>query len=246
MEKYRLTRTLIPITLISFFLLEPVLFPSAPAQAQECVDMACIDVFTQNGQIIIVGKKRGQTRASSAPQRVAPTLAPRKRVVRPRVSAKPSPSLRAIRKPRAPKPAITSGLSLNDRLVKILPTANIEHQPSARAIVNVPVIYWCGLPELFTTQVMIVGEVIDVTMRPSFFWSFGDGSFLMTTKPRAAFPHQNISHTYSHSGTFVVTMVATWGGTLNHSGVARTITGTVRKVSVATISVAMAPLRISG
>lgn len=95
------------------------------------------------------------------------------------------------------------------------------------------------------TKVAIIGEVIDVTMRPSFLWSFGDGSFFATTKAGAAFPHQEISHTYSHAGTYVVTMLATWGGTWTHNGIARAITGEVRKVSIATVSVANGPTRLT-
>ena len=171
--------------------------------------------------------------------------APRKPYVR--SSRQPS-----VRKKVAPRvhakaiPTVATGVSLNDRLVKLLPLASIAQQPREHAIVNVPVIYWCNLPEFFTAKVAIVGEIIDVTMRPSFLWSFGDGSFFATTKAGAGYPHQVISHTYDHAGTYVVTMLATWGGTWSHNGVARAITGEVRKVSIATVNIANGPIRISG
>jgi len=52
-------------------------------------------------------------------------------------------------------------------------------------------------------------------------------------------------HTYTKPGTYVVTMLATWGGTWTHNAVARAITGEVRKISVTTIHVVAAPTVLS-
>lgn len=250
-----LRKRLIPIILISPVVLIPSLLHAQPAQAANCVSKACIDVYTQDGQIIIEGRKSGVAKPKPTPK-PKPTLVQKPKPI---VKLMPKPT----RKPKATtaiKPLnrakvklvprkkvvskVTSGVSLNDRLVKLLPTASIARQPAANAIVNVPVIYWCDLPKVFTTKVAIVGEVVDVTMHPSFLWSFGDGSFFATTKAGAAFPQQEISHTYSQAGTYLVVMVATWGGTWTHNGVVRAITGKVRKVSLATISVANGPTRL--
>lgn len=250
-------KILIPFVFICPIVLVPSLMQAEPVQAADCVSKACIDVYTQNGQIIIEGRKgatpKPQPKITHAP-RPKVTLAPKpvpKRVVtkKPLVkgTTKPIPRKRVVKKV-VPKVVskVTAGVSLNDRLVKLLPMASIARQPATNALVNVPVIYWCNLPEVFMTKVAIVGEVIDVTMRPSFLWSFGDGSFFATTKAGAAFPNQLISHAYSHSGTYLVTMLATWGGTWTHNGVARAITGEVRKISIATVNVANGPTRISG
>lgn len=140
---------------------------------------------------------------------------------------------------------VTPNVSLNDKLIKLIPTGNIAHEPSSNAVVNIPVIYWCDLPGIFSTKVAIIGEAVDVTMRPSFLWSFGDGSFYATTSPGSAYPNQLISHTYRKSGTYAVALVATWGGTWSNNGVARAITGEIRKVSVAMISIANAPTRLT-
>ena len=110
---------------------------------------------------------------------------------------------------------------------------------------NVPVIYWCDLPSVFSTKVAIIGETIDVTMRPAFLWSFGDGTFRATTIPGSPYPNQTIAHTYSRAGTYVVVLVATWGGTWSHKGLTRAITGKVRKVAVATVHIANGPTRFT-
>jgi PKD repeat protein len=99
------------------------------------------------------------------------------------------------------------------------------------------------MPTAFQSKVDLIGEVIDVTMRPSFTWSFGDGSFKSTTDPGLPFPHGKITHTYSNPGTYPVVLVTTWGGTFAHNGVVRTITGQIRKVTALTITVVAANTR---
>jgi hypothetical protein len=249
-------KALIPIVLISPVLLLPSLIHAEPAWAVDCVSKACIDVYTQNGQIIIEGRKGAVVKPRPIPK-ATPAAKPKpKPKPRPKPTATKKPVIKTSTRPvwrkrvvhkvvRKIVPKIAAGVSLNDRLVKMLPLASIARQPSANAIVNVPVIYWCNLPEVFMAKVAIVGEVIDVTMRPSFLWSFGDGSFFITTKAGTAYPHQVISHTYHKAGTYLVTMLATWGGTWTHNGIARAITGKVRKLSIVNVGVANGPTRIT-
>ncbi len=249
-SKYRI----ICLTFICPFFLLPQLFHADYLQAADCTSKACIDVYVQDGQLVIEAHK-----GSGPAKRVAPKIAakPRPKVVPKKyVAPVPKPSVTAFvtapksapkawRAPRKVVKKVTPALSFNDKLIKLLPTGNIAHQPTSNALVNVPVIYWCDLPGIFSTKVAIIGEAVDVTMRPSFLWSFGDGSFFATTSPGAAYPNQAISHTYNTAGTYVVTMVATWGGTWSNNGVARAITGEIRKVSVSIVSVANAPTRIT-
>ena len=242
------------LTLFCPFFLLPQLFHADYLQAADCASKACIDVYVQDGQLVIEAHRGSGpkthvvpkvTRKATPKKYVAPspkpTLAPS--VTVPKSASKPRRAPR--RAPRKVVKKVVPALSLNDKLIKLLPTGNIAHQPTSNALVNVPVIYWCDLPGIFSTKVAIIGEAVDVTMRPSFLWSFGDGSFYATTSPGAPYPHQIISHTYSRAGTFVVTMVATWGGTWSNNGVARAITGEIRKVSVSIVSVANAPTRIT-
>ncbi len=249
-SKYRI----LCLTLICPFFLLPQLLHADYLQAADCASKACIDVYVQDGQLVIEAHK-----GSGPAKRAAPKVAPKPR---PKIIAKKyiasSPKPRATTLVTAPKSApkpksasrkvakkVAPAVSLNDKLIKLLPTGIIAHQPTSNALVNVPVIYWCDLPGVFSTKVAIIGEAVDVTMRPSFLWSFGDGSFFATTSPGEAYPNQEISHAYSKAGTFVVTLVATWGGTWSNNGVARAITGKIRKVSVSVVSVANAPTRIT-
>ncbi|MBI3429770.1 MAG: PKD domain-containing protein, partial [Actinobacteria bacterium] len=223
------------------------------AVAAQCLTRTCVDVYIENGQIVIEGHK-GSGKKSTAqvkkrvlqPEKIAPLPKPRATTTRRSpagaVVRRAVPRKKILRKiTRRVAPAI----SLSDKLVKLLPTASIARQPDQGALVNVPVIYWSDLPTVFTTRVSIVGEIVDVTMRPSFLWSFGDGTFFATTEAGRPYPEENITHIYSRAGTYLVTMLATWGGTWSHNGVARAITGQIRKLSVATLSVANGPTRIT-
>ena len=222
-------RRIIVFSLICPVLLLTSLNSPAKVFAADCADSACIDVYTLNGRLVIEAHKGAK-----------PTIT---------VKATPRPTLSVSRKPTVkPTPKITvrvtpllPGVSLNDKLTKLLPTGSISKQPSSDVLANVAVIYWCNLPSVFNTKVSIIGEVIDVTMRASFLWSFGDGGFYATTSPGGSYPSQEIMHTYTKPGTYLVTMLATWGGTWTHNGVARAITGQVRKLSVKTIHVVSAP-----
>lgn len=239
------------IRAIGFIATIALLSPIA-VHAEECQSTVCVDVYTQDGKIIIEGRKGGSS--TSAPQ---PT---------PQVTKKPTPSKavpvkpkpiksKAVAKPPVvkkvapkkstptPQPPVTQSASLTDRLIKSLPTAGIAYQPEYEPLVGVPVYMWTDLPTSFMTQVKIVGEIVDVALRPSFTWSFGDGTFLSTTDLGAPFPNGKIQHTYSQAGTYVITLVSTWNGTYTHNAQTRAITGTVKTTSIVMITVVTSPTR---
>lgn len=239
------------IRAIGFIATIALLSPIA-VHAEECQSTVCVDVYTQDGKIIIEGRKGGSS--TSAPQ---PT---------PQVTKKPTPSKavpvkpkpiksKAVAKPPVvkkvapkkstptPQPPVTQSASLTDRLIKSLPTAGIAYQPEYEPLIGVPVYMWTDLPTSFMTQVKIVGEIVDVALRPSFTWSFGDGTFLSTTDLGAPFPNGKIQHTYSQAGTYVVTLISTWNGTYTHNAQTRAITGTVKTTSIVMITVVTSPTR---
>ena len=239
------------IRAIGFIATIALLSPIA-VHAEECQSTVCVDVYTQDGKIIIEGRKGGSS--TSAPQ---PT---------PQVTKKPTPSKAAPVKPKpikpkavakppvvkkvapkkstpTPQPPVTQSASLTDRLIKSLPTAGIAYQPEYEPLVGVPVYMWTDLPTSFMTQVKIVGEIVDVALRPSFTWSFGDGTFLSTTDLGAPFPNGKIQHTYNQAGTYAITLISTWNGTYTHNAQTRAITGTVKTTSIVMITVVTSPTR---
>jgi hypothetical protein len=236
--------------MIAFILIGTLILTSfiAPARGDDCAEKACITVYTENNQIIIEAKKGNTTAKKSiaqAPKKAAVKPSP-KPTVRPLffppAATKPvvtKPKIKRTYKPRVKKS--TTSVNLSDRLTKMVPTAGVAYQPEFEPLVKTDVYFWCDLPTIFQSRVDIIGEIVDVTLRPSFTWSFGDGSVMSTTENGAAYPNGTIRHSYSKPGSYVITLLTTWNGSFTHNAQIRAITGTVKKVAVAAITVVQGP-----
>ena len=236
--------------MIAFILIGTLILTSfiAPARGDDCAEKACITVYTENNQIIIEAKKGNTTAKKSiaqAPKKAAvkpipkPTARP---LFFPPAATKPvvtKPKIKRTYKPRVKKSP--TSVNLSDRLTKMVPTAGVAYQPEFEPLVKTDVYFWCDLPTIFQSRVDIIGEIVDVTLRPSFTWSFGDGSVMSTTENGAAYPNGTIRHSYSKPGSYVITLLTTWNGSFTHNAQIRAVTGTVKKVAVAAITVVQGP-----
>ena len=220
-----------------------------PLAAADC-EITCVDVYTQDGQLIFEARKGSGPKASVAakPKIVAKPKA--RVVVKPKVVLKPpviskrklaTPKKKSI--PKKIAPVAVAATSLSDRISKSLPTAGISYQPNFQPLINVPVYFWSDVPTLFRSKVDLIGESIDVAMRPSFTWSFGDGSFATSTDPGGPYPDGRITHVYSNPGTYPVILITTWGGSFTHNSIERAITGQIKKSSALSITVVAASNR---
>lgn len=231
-----------------------LIFSTTPAFAADpCAETACINVYTDNNQIIIEARKGDTTvkkSISQAPKKPVVKSTPKPKAVPlffPPAKPKPivvKPTVKRTYKPRVKK-AVTK-VNLSDKLTKLVPTAGVAYQPEFEPLVNTPVYFWCDLPAVFQSRVDIIGEVVDVTLRPSFAWSFGDGSVYFTTENGAPYPNGSIHHTYAKPGNYVITLLTTWNGTYTHNAQARAVSGTVKKVTVAAITIVQAPTHFKG
>jgi hypothetical protein len=215
------------------------------AKAADC-EVTCVDVYTQDGQLIFEARKGSGPKASAAPKPKPKAVVKPKPVTKPKVAAKPrvaAPKKKVAQKKRAP--VAVAATSLSDRISKSLPTGGISYQPNYQPLINVPVYFWNDMPPIFRSKVDLIGEVIDVTMRPSFTWAFGDGAFKSTTDPGGPYPNGQITHTYSRPGVYPVILITTWGGTFSHNGIERAITGEIKKTTALTITVVAAPTRFT-
>jgi len=215
------------------------------AKAADC-EVTCVDVYTQDGQLIFEARKGSGPKASTAPKPKPKAVVKPKPVTKPKVAAKPrvaAPKKKVAQKKRAP--VAVAATSLSDRISKSLPTGGISYQPNYQPLINVPVYFWNDMPPIFRSKVDLIGEVIDVTMRPSFTWAFGDGGFTSTTDPGGPYPNGKVTHTYSRPGVYPVILITTWGGTFSHNGIERAITGEIKKTTALTITVVAAPTRFT-
>ena len=217
-----------------------------PAAAADCIDKTCVDVFTEDNQLIITAQK-GAGKPTSKP-------APKKPVVKPKpaITIKPTPKPATKPKPVVTKKAIAkpvakpAAASLSDKLVKLLPAGDINFQPESDPLVNLPVYFWTQTPTRFTALVPILDVVVYVNLTPTFTWSFGDGGLFMTTMQGAPFPIGGITHTYKSSDDYSVNLRVTWNGTFSVNGVTTPISGNAITQSInRTISVAKAPTRFT-
>lgn len=227
--------------------------PAAFAAA-DCVDKTCVDVFTSDNQLIITAQK-GAAKPTPKPATKKPVAKPKPVItIKPTPKPTPKPLPKPIVKPTVkPKPIVTkkaiakpATASLSDKLVKLLPLGDINYQPEADPLVNLPVYFWTQTPTRFTALVPILDVVVYVNLTPTFTWSFGDGGLFVTTMQGAPFPIGGVTHTYKSSKDYTINLKVTWSGTWSVNGVTTPIGGNAITQSISrTISVAKAPTRFT-
>ena len=213
-------------------LLSILLLPiSAFAADNQCLDKTCVDVFTQDNQLIITAQK-GAGKPVAASKK---PIVKQKPIVKPKpVTPKPvAPKPKAATKP-VPKPTVKpvrkvaakpANISLSDRLIKLLPVGDINFQPESDGLVNVPVYFWTQTPQHFSAVVPILDLVVYVNLHSTFTWSFGDGSFYTTTNQGGPYPLGLITHTYRKNSNYPVGLKVVWRGSWSVNGVTTPISG---------------------
>ena len=230
-------------------------FPTA--QASDCIEKACIDVYTQDGKIVIEGRKgtgpvqkkavapAPKVSRKAVPKKVAPPKTPQ-----PKATGSAQPKIVTARKKpvvkkRAIPKATSSAQSLSDKLVEMLPTAGIAYSPAFQPLIKVPVFFWCDIPTIVTKKIEIVGEVVEVSLKPTFLWHYGDGTIFVTRKAGAPYPDGDIQHIYSNQGRYVIELITSWDGEFTVQGLTSRIPGKIESVSILPITVVAAPTRFT-
>ena len=215
---------------------------SMPVAAADCVDKTCVDVFTEDNQLIITAQK-GAAKPTPKPATKKPVAKPK-----PVITIKPTPKPIVKPKPVVTKKPVAkpTTASLSDKLVKLLPLGDINFQPEADPLVNLPVYFWTQTPTRFTALVPILDVVVYVNLTPTFTWSFGDGALFITTIQGAPFPIGGVTHTYKKNGDYSVNLRIIWNGSFSVNGVTTPISGNAITQSInRTIAVAKAPTRFT-
>ena len=223
-----------------------------PLWAADCNEKACIDVYTQDGKIVIEGRKGTGPKSTEA---VTPKPAvTQKPTPKPKVTPTQKPKVLTTKKPVVVKPrtikkptpgATKAATSLSDKLVEMLPTAGIAYSPSFQPLIKVPVFFWSDVPEVINKKISIVGEVVEVQLKPTFIWHYGDGVIYPTHKVGAPYPDGEIQHSYSNPGHYLIELITVWSGEFTVQGVKARIPGDIKTVSVLPITVVAAPSRFT-
>jgi hypothetical protein len=225
-----------------------------PAHADDCIEKACIDVYTQDGKIVIEGRKGSgpvvKKSVAPAPTKTRKAVIRKPTIPKPKVTGSSKPKVAtATRKPvvrKRPKPAVTtSATSLSDKLVELLPTTGIAYSPSFQPLIKVPVYFWCDIPQEITKKMEVVGEAVTVKLKPTFIWHYGDGIFFATNSAGAPYPDGDIQHSYAKPGHYLIELITRWQGTFTVGGATAPIPGKIDTVSVLPITLVAAPSRFT-
>ena len=226
-----------------------LLIPLDQAAGADCIEKACIDVYTQDGHIVIEGRRGSGEKSTKVipapPKSSIPRAKPTKKptIKTPSTKTTKKPTVKKPRKKPVAKKSASTSTSLEDKLIESIPTAGISYQPSFSPLVKTPVYFWSDIPTVVTKKVEIVGEVVNVRLRPTFIWHYGDGVIYMTRKVGAAFPDGEIRHTYSKPGHYLIELITRWDGEFTIDGITARIPGEITTVSVLPITVVAAPIR---
>ncbi|MEI7561304.1 MAG: hypothetical protein WCJ43_02545 [Actinomycetes bacterium] len=206
-----------------------------------CTQKTCVDVFTDQNQLVITAQK-GAVKPTPKP---TPKPAPKAVTPKPVVVGTKPPTPKAtapktvVKKVAAPRPATAS---LSDKLIKLLPAGDINFQPTTQSVVNIPTYFWTQTPERFQAVVPILDVIVYVNLYSTLTWSFGDGTEQTTLLRGGPFPNPSVTHAYKTKGDRQVNLKVTWQGTWSVNGVTSPIVGNLITQSISrSIQVVSAP-----
>ena len=206
-----------------------LIFLAPGAFAEDCTEKTCVNVFTENGQLVIEAHKNGQRKSTT---KVIPRPKP---TIKPTIKPAIKPTVKRSYKPRpyTPRPKVTkrSTPTLADRIIKVLPSTGIAYQPEGDSLIGLPTYFWSDLPTRFQTTIPILGEKVGIDIVPIMTWNFGDGAVLITKENGGPFPNGKIKHSYEKPGYYWVEMVAVWKGFWTLNGLRRPIPGTIEQIA---------------
>ena len=213
---------------------------STPSASAACTEKTCVDVFTDQNQLVITAQKGAAKPTTKPAPKPTPKSTPKpatvvtKPVVTKSTPAKPTPAKPTPSKPVAKKAAVAkpATASLSDKLIKLLPAGDINYQPTTHSVVNVPTYFWTRTPERFQAVVPILDVIVYVNLYSTLTWSFGDGSEVTTLLRGGPFPNPSVTHTYKNKGDKEVNLKVTWQGTWSVNGVTSPIVGNLITQSI--------------
>ena len=104
--------------------------------------------------------------------------------------------------------------------------------PDGTTLVNLETNFFTTA-EPFTTTITVLGYTVDLDITPtSYTWDFGDGTTTTTTTPGAPYPHLDITHVYTRTGTYPTRLTTTWSADFRvNNGPWQRVQGTVDMTS---------------
>ncbi|VEG75150.1 Uncharacterised protein [Actinomyces slackii] len=143
----------------------------------------------------------------------------------------------------APAPAAPGGggrvvVSVHDLAALSLSGSGITRQPPGPQVLSTKpfIVYTSSATRTYTAQ--ILGRAVTIETTPiSYLWDFGDGVYLSTTDPGAAWPDHTVWHDYTTTHTQIhTTLTTTWRARYQPAGTSawRPIPGTLTTTETTT------------
>jgi hypothetical protein len=119
-----------------------------------------------------------------------------------------------------PVPVADFSDEVRDRFVDRLPQPRPSFQPDSGGLTNLPVVFASGQRAgVRTDDFDLLGYPVTVRARPSWEWTWGDGSpRLRTDDAGGRWPDVDVSHRFTAPGRYAVSVEASWAGTFTVDG----------------------------
>ena len=109
---------------------------------------------------------------------------------------------------------------IDDYVVRYIPALRPGFDPPGGSITSVPVIFWTGQPATFKPpSFSLSGYSVSITAKPTWRWTWGDGSSVWKGVAGARYPSRQITHQYRIPGNYSVGVTAVWQAKYTVSGV---------------------------
>ena len=236
--------------------------------AEECEGDTCIDVATDRNHEVVITVRKGSsgastsetsvkkqpTSAASSPLRVR---APAKKKVwipwlpvasspQPSRLPRPRPTTSRQARPKTSERVETiSASEVMDQVRSLLPGGVIIHQPLSQLLVREPVYFRTSVPQRFKAMVVVLDIPIEIDLRASYLWSFGDGSTLTTSDPGGSYPLSTVRHRYLLADTYEALLRVQWNGTWRSGAMSAPIRGVITQIFTKKIEIQGARTRIT-
>lgn len=122
---------------------------------------------------------------------------------------------------------------VDDYVVRYIPALRPGFDPPGGSLTSVPVIFWTGQPTSFRPpNFSLSGHSVSITAKPTWRWTWGDGSSAWKSVAGAQYPSRQITHQYRSPGNYNVGVTAVWQAEYTVSGVGTfDVTGEVLRQS---------------
>lgn len=109
---------------------------------------------------------------------------------------------------------------VDDYVIRYIPDLRPGFDPPGGSLTSVPVIFWTGQPTSFKPpSFLLSGHKVSITAKPTWRWTWGDGTSVWKGVPGAQYPSRQIVHQYRSPGSYRVGVTSVWQAKYTVAGI---------------------------